>query len=154
MLKRSGDSSVELVHALSALFCTGHVKQQRIITEEHLQEAHTLVDADALRTLGARALQDRMPLLSVLQVEPLQMQAAHLSFQEYFVARAICEGAGQLKLPIELRGSNEDVHEVELSFEAWWSNTAKLGIEMGDGFGRGLLQAAERGANGYRSYPP
>ena len=142
MLKRSGDSSVELVHALSALFCTAHIKQQRIITEEHLQEAQALVGADVLRTLEARALQDRMPLLSVLQVEPLQMQAAHLSFQEYFVAQAICEGAGQLELPIELKGSNGDVHVVKLSFTAWWSNTAKLGNEMGDGFGRGLLRAA------------
>ena len=58
------------------------------------------------------------------------------------MARAICEGAGQLKLPIVLKGSNADVDEVELSFEAWWSNTAKLGNEIGDSFGRGLLRAA------------
>ena len=31
---------------------------------------------------------DRLPLLSLLQTEPLQMQSSHLSFQEYFAAFA------------------------------------------------------------------
>ena len=142
MLDQAG-ASEELVRALSALFCAAHTKQQRIITEEHLQEAAQALDgADGLSTLRARALQDRMPLLSVLQAEPLQMQAAHLSLQEFFVAQAICEGRGQLKLPIEHVGSSGAIHRVKLSFGVWWSNTAKLCSEMGDGFGRSLLRAA------------
>ena len=131
MLKRSGDSSVELVHALSALFCTAHIKQQRIITEEHLQEAQALVGADVLRTLEARALQDRMPLLSLLQVEPLQLQSSHLSFQEYFAARQLCEEQGTL-----LAGTPP------WQWSAWWANVVKLGNEMGDPFYRGLARAA------------
>ena len=45
-------------------------------------------------------------------------------------------------MPVQLEGSRGGVHKVELSFEAWWSNTATLGNEMGDGFRRGLLRAA------------
>ena len=33
------------------------------------------------RALKARVLTDRMPLLSLLQADPLQMQSSHLSFQ-------------------------------------------------------------------------
>ena len=65
-----------------------------------------------------------MPLLSLLQLQPLQVQAAHLSFQEYFAARQICEGARLPAKPWELPLS--------------WANMVRLGAEMGDAFGRGL----------------
>ena len=78
MLEQAGVSE-DLMRTLSALFVAAHTKQQRIITEEHLQAAvQALGNEEAVRTLRERALQDRVPLLSVLQAEPLEMQAAHL----------------------------------------------------------------------------
>ena len=46
---------------------------------------------EAVRTVHERVTRDELPLLSLLQAEPLQMQTSHLSFQEYFAARALCE---------------------------------------------------------------
>ena len=88
---------------------------------------------DALGSVRERVMQDMLPLLSLLQVEPLQLQSSHLSFQEYFAARAICEGA-------QLSGV------LPWQWPAWWANTVKIGIEMGDSFGKGLLLAS--GVNG------
>ena len=41
----------------------------------------------ALRTVRERVLVDALPLLSLVQSEPLRLQSSHLSFQEYFAAR-------------------------------------------------------------------
>ena len=41
----------------------------------------------ALAELRERVLQDRLPLMSLLQIEPLQMQSSHLSFQEFYAAK-------------------------------------------------------------------
>ena len=71
---------------------------------------------------------DRVPLLSLLQTRPLQLQAAHLSFQEYYAARAVVEGAVLPTPPWAL--------------PPWWANAVRLGAEMGVEFGRGLLRAA------------
>ena len=86
----------------------------------------------AVAEVRERVMQDRLPLLSLLQVEPLQMQSAHLSFQEYFAARAIC--SGKYRLP---EGSPPP-----WQWPAFWANAVTLGSEMGDGFGRGLLRTA------------
>ena len=43
----------------------------------------------AVSAVRVRVAQDKLPLLSLLQVEPLKMQSSHLSFQEYYAARAI-----------------------------------------------------------------
>mgnify|MGYP000894950872 FL=1 len=86
----------------------------------------------AVAEVRERVGQDRLPLLSLLQVEPLQMQSAHLSFQEFFAANAI--GSGKYRLP---EGSPPP-----WQWPAFWANTVMLGSEMGDGFGRGLLRAA------------
>ena len=64
-----------------------------------------------------------MPLLSLLQAEPLQIQAAHLSFQEYYVARAICEQSWELP-------------QKPWEFSAFWANVVKMGGEMGEAFVR------------------
>ena len=40
----------------------------------------------ALHEVRRRVVKDELPLLSLLQTEPLQLQASHLSFQEYFAA--------------------------------------------------------------------
>jgi len=85
---------------------------------------------DALHAVRERVRQDRLPLLSLLQVAPLQLQSSHLSFQEYFAARALCE-AGTV-----LSGSPP------WQWPAWWSNALSLGAEMGDDFRLGLLRTA------------
>ena len=92
----------------------------------------------ALSEVRRRVKCDQLPLLSVLQVEPLQMQSSHLSFQEYFAARAICKRSSHLSGPPPWR------------WPAWWANAVKLGSEMGGDFGVGLLRAAgvKRGAYG------
>jgi hypothetical protein len=86
----------------------------------------------AVAEVRERVGQDRLPLLSLLQVEPLQMQSAHLSFQEFFAAHAICLGKYRLS-----EGSPPP-----WQWPAFWANTLTLGSEMGDGFGRGLLRTA------------
>jgi len=76
-------------------------------------------------------LVDALPLLSLWQSEPLQLQSSHLSFQEYFAAIALCDEG------TELSGTPP------WQWPAWWANAVKLGAEIqGDRFGRGLLRAA------------
>ena len=86
---------------------------------------------EALRAVRERVAQDRLPLLSLLEAEPLQMQSSHLSFQEYFAVRAIC--TGKHRLP---RGS------LPWKWGPFWSNVVKLGRENGTVFSDGLLLAA------------
>ena len=47
---------------------------------------------EALRAVRERVAADKLPLLSLLQADPLQIQSSHLSFQEYYTACAIREG--------------------------------------------------------------
>jgi len=98
----------------------------RAACELHLSEALR----EALRTVRERVLVDALPLLSLVQSEPLRLQSSHLSFQEYFAARALCEEG------TELSGT------LPWQWPAWWANAVELGAQMGDGFGRGLLRAA------------
>ena len=52
-------------------------------------------DADVVAALGRferMALQDRVPCMRLLQAEPLELQSTHLSFQEFYAARAVCSG--------------------------------------------------------------
>jgi NLR family CARD domain-containing protein 3 len=88
---------------------------------------------EALRTVRERVLVDALPLLSLWQSEPLQLQSSHLSFQEYFAAIALCDEGTKLSLSGTL----------PWQWSAWWANAVKLGAEIpGDRFGRGLLRAA------------
>jgi Ran GTPase-activating protein (RanGAP) involved in mRNA processing and transport len=75
-------------------------------------------------------LVDALPLLSLVQSEPLRLQSSHLSFQEYFAASALCEEGTKLS------------GTPPWQWPAWWANAVELGAQMGDGFGRGLLRAA------------
>jgi hypothetical protein len=85
----------------------------------------------ALRTVRERVLVDALPLLSLVQSEPLRLQSSHLSFQEYFAARALCEEGTKLS------------GTPPWQWPAWWANAVELGAQIpGDGFGRGLLRAA------------
>ena len=88
---------------------------------------------DAVRAVRSRVAHDQLPLLTLLQAEPLLMQSSHLSFQEFYCARAIHKG---MALP----------GEPPWKWTVWWANCLRLGVELGDGFGNGLMRAA--GANG------
>jgi hypothetical protein len=85
--------------------------------------------SDALSSLEKRVAQDRLPLLSLVQAAPLQVQSSHLSFQEFYAARAICSGMALSGPP-------------PWQWEAWWANALRLGREMGGTFGRVLIRAA------------
>ena len=74
-------------------------------------------------------MQDRLPLFRLLEPQPLQVQSSHLSFQEYFAACALRDGA-------TLSGAKP------WQWPAWWSNALTIGVEMGDEFRWGLLRAA------------
>jgi hypothetical protein len=119
MLARAGGSgsALSLRPLLQALFFEAHTKQQRVITAEHLEAAAARVGeprgSQALLVLKERVAADRMPLLSLLETQPLRLQAAHLSFQEFFAAQAVCEGATLPLPPWEL--------------PPWWANTIRLG---------------------------
>ena len=84
----------------------------------------------ALEQVRLRVARDELPLFTLLQMEPLRLQSSHLSFQEYFAARALCEEGTRLSGPPPWEWS------------AWWANVARLGNEMGGSFGKGLLRGA------------
>ena len=86
---------------------------------------------EALRAVRERVAQDRLPLLSLLEAEPLLMRSSHLSFQEYFTVRAIC--TGKHRLPRD---------SPPWKWGPFWANVVKLGRENGTTFGGGLLRAA------------
>ena len=124
-----GMGAIGLRQLLQAAFFEAHVRQARVITSDHLEAASRRVGgARALLLLKERVAADRMPLLSLLQASPLQLQASHLSFQEFFTCQAICEGATPPLPPWAL--------------PAWWANTLRLGTEMSAAFGEGLARAA------------
>lgn len=137
LLERAGrptlrDPAVSWEPLLQAIFFQAHIAETREIEESHLEAAvrqlHGKVDPQAMRILEERVITDKMPLLTCLQEAPFKMQASHLSFQEFFAARTICEGE---KLPTP-----------PWQWSAWWLNTLRLGAEMGDTFRHGLLRAA------------
>ena len=126
MLARGGVLSAEMRTLIEAAFFEAHAAQVRVITEEQLYRAALTVFApsgtialtmadnerlpaleravkqltseeqETLDNVRGRVAEDKLPLLSLLQIEPLQMQSSHLSFQEYFAARAICSGKYRL----------------------------------------------------------
>ena len=85
---------------------------------------------EALAEIRRRVAADSLPLLSLLQAEPLRLQSSHLSFQDYFAALALCEEGTRLS------------GAPPWQWTAWWANAVRLGTEMGDTFGRGLRRAA------------
>ena len=84
----------------------------------------------ALEAISSCIKQDRLPLISLLESQPLKVQSSHLSFQEYFCAKMICKGTRfppSVPLPWQL--------------PPWWHNMLVLGMQM-DGFAEGLMRAA------------
>jgi len=139
MLKqRSGAAVSDDARALlQATFFEAHVAEQRIITEAHLGAAAARIGArigmaaaqgaaDELRALVAR---DGLPLVRLLEAKPLQMQAFHLSFQEYFAMLAI--GDGGVPLP-------------SFAWGVWWTNAVLMGVQAGGAaFGDAFVKAAQ-----------
>ena len=116
---------------LQATLFQAHAAEQRIVTEAHLEEAAAspagLRDtAKAAGELRSLVLADQLPLLRLLQPEPLQMQAFHLSFQEFYAMRAVSAGA---PLPA-------------FAWGVWWSNAVRMGVQTGDSFGDKFADAA------------
>ena len=121
--------SLELPEELAAIRKrpNGQAEKGRAMSEACAQLPPLL--REALKQVRHRVVRDELPLFSLLQTEPLRLQSSHLSFQEYFAARALCEKGTRLSgVP-------------PWQWSAWWLNAVKLGSEM-DGFGSGMLRAA------------
>lgn len=104
-----------------------------LATTTEMEEVHNALPDDMLAALAEvrhRVARDELPLLSLLTAKPLLMQSSHLSFQEYFAARALCEDNSIFSLGVP-----------PWRWSAWWANSIRLGLEMGGAFGRGLLRA-------------
>ena len=123
-----------------------------------------LPDAAQVRSAMAlvidRVREERLPLLSLLHTEPLQMQSSHLSFQEYFAADAgVRATAASLRrahaaplfprsracarpVPPVRSGAPLPPGVEPWRWSAWWANALRLGEEMGADFRRGLSKAA------------
>ena len=123
MLKRSGAPvSDDACALLQATFFEAHADEQRIITEAHLAAAAARIGARigmaaaqrAAGELRALVARDRLPLVRLLEAEPLQMQAFHLSCQEYYAMRAISEGG--VALP-------------SFAWGVWWTNAVLMGVQ-------------------------
>ena len=129
--RAAGGAAGELAPLLQAVFFEAQAANQRVITEKHLRAAAQRVEdsGSALDLLRSLALAERMPLLSLLQSRPLRLQSSHLSIQEYYAARAICEGAVLPKPPWEL--------------PVFWANAVRLGLDMGNDFCQGLLRSSK-----------
>ena len=161
MLARGGVVSNDMRSLLEAVFFQAHIAEQRVIEDvqlmramlavfdqrtthasnseiKRLPEYQQAVDSlpseahEELEAMKARVKDDKLPLLSLMQIDPLQMQSSHLSFQEYFAACAIC--SEKYRLP---KGSRPP-----WQWSAFWANAVKLGGEMGDAFGCGLMRTA------------
>ena len=78
----------------------GHVAQRREIEDWQLDKAALSLELperrDALKQMRERVANDKLPLFSLLETEPLKLQPSHLSFQEYFAARALWEEGTRL----------------------------------------------------------
>ena len=92
----------------------------------HIDMAAAQRAADELRALVAR---DKLPLVRLLEAEPLQIQAFHLSFQESYAMLAI--GKGGVPLP-------------SFAWGVWWTNAVLMGVQAGGAaFGDAFVEAAQ-----------
>ena len=107
---------------LRLVFMHAHRVGRRVINSELITAA---IGSDA-PWLERQIRHDRVPLLSMLQTDPLEVQAPHLSFQEFMVALAIQDDA--TKLPVQ---SLEKL-------DAFWANVIRLGSGLGEQFGNAI----------------
>ena len=117
MLSRASRKvSKEASALLQATFFAAHAEQQRIVTDAHLHSAAKRLGKNssekkmkaAMGELKSLVLDDQLPLVRLMskRAEPLQMQAFHLSFQEFYAMRELC-GAPLERHLIELRVVDE-----------------------------------------------
>ena len=124
-----GRAPPEVQALMRDTFFEAHTAGQRIITAAHLEAAAERTGrVGVLDELRRLVLSDRLPLMRLLAAEPLEMQAFHLSFQEFFAMLAVCEGA---RLP-------------SYEWSAWWTNVVRMGVQTGDAFGERFAAAAAR----------
>jgi hypothetical protein len=131
MLARGGALPEADMALLQATFFEAHAAQQRVITAAHFDAAARQLGCGA-EALRARVLQDRLPLLRVLQEAPLQMQAFHLSFQEFYAMRALADGSGRALANFRVG-------------DPWWTNAVLMGVQEGDAFGERFVEVAGLG---------
>ena len=91
------------------------------------QGANTIV----LRLLKKRAIEGRLPLLSVRQLDPFELQASHHSWQHYYTARAVRDSL-QLQPPLP----------PPWEWDAWWASPVRFGASIGEPFRQGLLRTS------------
>jgi len=129
MRSRTAEASEETMALLRATFFEAHADKQRIITTTHLEAAARRLGkgAAAVAALRNLVLRDRLPLVRLLNAEPLRMQAFHLSFQEFYAMRAICKG---------------DVALQSFGWDGWWANAVLMGAQVGTEFGTKFVKAA------------
>jgi hypothetical protein len=109
-----GQAPPEVQALMRDTFFEAHAAGQRIITAAHLEAAAERTGrAGAVDELRRLVLSDRLPLMRLLAAEPLEMQAFHLSFQEFYAMRAV--SAGGARLP-------------GFRWSAWWTNAVLMGV--------------------------
>ena len=137
--RRSRTPASLLTTLLEGLFFQAHVTESRIIGAaqleaavqqlERLKKTGPAIAAQAQRLLMDNVRSGQLPLLTVLQEEPFQMQATHAAFQDFYAARAICHGHNLSSTP-------------PWKWHEWWNHCLRFGSEMGDTFRQGLLAGA------------
>lgn len=85
---------------------------------------------DAVEILSRAVVEERVPILSLVASDPedVQIQSAHLTFQEFFCAKAICDG--------------QRVPTPPWKWSKWFKHMLDFGAEMGTAFHKGLFLAA------------
>ena len=143
MITRGGTTFGNTHLLLQAVFFEAQKGHQRELDLADLESSVRTIGGTkaALDELQELMLKDKMPLISLLIAKPLKVQSSHLSFQEYFAARAICEDSVQ-----QLAAMNGQDNRLSMlppwKWTAWWANVLTFGIQMGDSFLHGLLRAA------------
>jgi hypothetical protein len=116
-----------------------HVLVRNLFLKVHMQERRIITLADvfqvgqALRTNGSTVdslvqsiKDDGMPLFTVLQWEPLEFQAVHLTYQEYLAAQAL-----------RLSQLPDDLLIPPWVWSPWFANFSSFGCNMGTLIGLG-----------------
>ena len=144
----SAAAVLHLTRSLEATFFEAHATEARDFGDEILDRAARSLSApnklkglnqlsdncvvlpaeakEALRVIRERVTQDRLPLLSLAEPEPLLLQSSHLSFQEYFtVLQSVLGSIGCLAaLPLGSGGH---------SGRTWSSWVVKMGSSLATG---------------------
>jgi len=129
---KAATDSKEAKQVLQAVFFEAHRAKQRIITESHLLAAVERTKQQAAATkLRELVANDQLPLMRLL--EQGQMQAFHLSIQEYYAMREVC--GGEVRLP-------------DFDWDVWWMNAVLMGVQIGNEFGEKFVEATRLAAEG------